>query len=73
MKIILEELYNGNIDPLELIFPKSPEYRPLTQRISDMLEIWEKKLSEDDTNYLKHCWIYMLNPVQWNGIVYIRI
>ncbi|SDE17004.1 DUF6809 family protein [Sporomusa acidovorans] len=52
MKSILEELYNGNIYPAELIFPKAPEYRPLNKRISDTLEMWQKKLPEDDYNQL---------------------
>lgn len=48
MKTILEELYDGNIYPDELIIPKDPGYNPINQKISDMLEMWKKKLSEDD-------------------------
>ena len=48
MKTILEELYDGNIYPDELIISKDPEYRPLNKKISDLLEMWGKKLSEDD-------------------------
>lgn len=48
MKTILEELYDGNIYPDELIIPKDPGYNLLNQKISDMLEMWKKKLSDDD-------------------------
>lgn len=48
MRTILEELYNGNIYPDELIVSKDPEYRPLIKEISDTLEMWKKKLSKDD-------------------------
>lgn len=54
MKSILEELYEGNIYPDELIVSKDPEYRPLNKRISDMLAMWKKKLSEDDYNQLEN-------------------
>lgn len=54
MKTILEELYDGNIHPEELSFPKASEYRPLIKRISDTLEMWKKKLSEDDYNQLEN-------------------
>ncbi|WP_165585950.1 DUF6809 family protein [Ruminiclostridium cellobioparum] len=37
MKSILEELYDGNIYPDELIISKDHEYRPLNKRISEML------------------------------------
>ena len=53
MKTILEELYDGNIYPDELIISKDPEYRPLNKRISDMLAMWKKKLSEEDYNQLE--------------------
>jgi hypothetical protein len=53
MKSILEELYASNIYPDELIISKDPEYRPLSQKISDILEMWEKKLSENDYNQLE--------------------
>lgn len=53
MKSILEELYGGNINPDELIVSKDPEYRPLNKRISDTLDIWKKKLSENDYSQLE--------------------
>lgn len=48
MKSILEELYEGNICPDELNISKHPEYRPLNQRISDVLDMWKNKLFKDD-------------------------
>ena len=50
MKSILEDLYDGNIYPAELIISKNPEYQPLSQKVSDVMDIWRKKLSEDDYN-----------------------
>lgn len=53
MKTILEELYEGNIYPDELIIPKDLGYNPLNQKISDMLEMLKKKLQEDDYKQLE--------------------
>jgi len=53
MKTILEELYEGNIYPDELIIPKNPEYRPLNQKISDTIETLKEKLSENDCKQLE--------------------
>lgn len=53
MKNILENLYDGNIYPAELIISKNPEYQPLSQKVSDVMDIWRKKLSEDDYNQLE--------------------
>lgn len=53
MKSILEDLYDGNIYPAELIISKNPEYQPLSQKVSDVMDMWRKKLSEDDYNQLE--------------------
>ena len=53
MKTILEELYDGNIYPDELIISKDPEYRPLNKKISEAMEMWKKKLSEGDFEQLE--------------------
>ena len=54
MKTILKELYDGNIYPAELIALKNdPKYDSVGERMSDMLKMWEKKLSEDDFNQLE--------------------
>ena len=48
MKSILEQLFNSNIYPDELIIPKNLEYHPLNQKISSIIHIWRSKLSPDD-------------------------
>lgn len=53
MKSILEELYEGNIYPNELIISKDPEYRTLSQKLSNMIKAWEKELSGDDCKKLE--------------------
>lgn len=53
MKSILEELYGGEVYPAELIVPKDPEYNETNQKISDALDAWKKKLSEDDFKQLE--------------------
>ena len=53
MKSILEKLYDGEIYPDELIVPKDPEYHETNQKISDTLDTWKKKLSEDDFKQLE--------------------
>ncbi|MGG1937708.1 DUF6809 family protein [Paenibacillus macerans] len=53
MKSILEELFDGNINPAELIIPRNPEYRPLNRKISDTILMWKDKLSEHDFQELE--------------------
>lgn len=53
MKSILEELFDGNVNPVELIIPKNPEYRPLNRKISDAILMWRDKLSENDFQELE--------------------
>lgn len=53
MKSILEALYSGNIYPDELIISRDPEYRPLSQKVSDDLNMWRKKLLEADYTQLE--------------------
>ena len=48
MKSILEELYDGKVFPDEQIVPKDHNYGPLNEKVSELLEEWKKKLSEDD-------------------------
>jgi hypothetical protein len=45
MKSILQELFDGDIYPDELIVPKDPQYHPINQKISDEQEYFKKKLS----------------------------
>ena len=53
MKPILEELHAGNITPDELILPKDPQYRPVNQKISESMKIWQTKLAETDFQQLE--------------------
>jgi hypothetical protein len=48
MKSILEELFDGNIYPEELIISRAPEYWPLNKKISGAMDMWKNKLSKDD-------------------------
>ncbi|NBJ14071.1 MAG: hypothetical protein FNP40_00540 [Dehalobacter sp. 4CP] len=54
MKTILEELFDGNIYPAELIISKNPEYYPLNEKISCTLETWKHKLSQDNFEELEN-------------------
>lgn len=53
MKTILEELYDGNIYPSELIVSKDPEYCLINKKISETQENWKKELSETDYKRLE--------------------
>ncbi len=53
MKTILEELFDGNIYPDELIISRDSEYWPLNQKISGFMDMWKNKLSEDDFTTLE--------------------
>lgn len=53
MKNIIEELYYGNLHPEEHIVPSNPEYRPLTRKISALMEEAKQRFSEDDFTTLE--------------------
>ncbi len=53
MKTILQELFDGSIYPDELIISRDPEYWPLNQKISGMMDMWRNKLSKDDFTALE--------------------
>lgn len=53
MKNIIEELYYGNLRPEEHIVPSNPEYRPLTRKISEMMEEAKQRFSEDNFKTLE--------------------
>ncbi|WP_044479543.1 DUF6809 family protein [Paenibacillus antibioticophila] len=53
MKNIIEELYYGNLHPEEHIVPSNPEYRPLTRKISALMEEAKQRFSEDDFKTLE--------------------
>lgn len=53
MKSILEQLYIGKITPEEDIIPEDPQYRAISGQVSDMMEMWRKKLSPQDFELLE--------------------
>lgn len=53
MKSILEALYYGEIRPEEKIVPTDPEYRRISRKVSEAMEMWKEKLSADDFNQLE--------------------
>ncbi|WP_025689950.1 DUF6809 family protein [Paenibacillus zanthoxyli] len=48
MRSLLESLYYGSLIPDERVVSKDPKYRALSRQISESMESWKKKLSEDD-------------------------
>ena len=48
MKSILEELHNGFVYPAELIHSDDPEYRLVNENISEEIDYFTAKLSEED-------------------------
>lgn len=50
---MLEALYCGEFHPEENIVPKNPEYRKISRRVSESVEMWKEKLSADDFNQLE--------------------
>ncbi|MBP1907736.1 hypothetical protein J2Z32_004417 [Paenibacillus turicensis] len=53
MKSILEQLYIGKITPEEDIIPEDPQYRMISGQVSNMMEMWKKKLSPEDFELLE--------------------
>ncbi|GAA0135410.1 hypothetical protein YSY43_22500 [Paenibacillus sp. YSY-4.3] len=53
MKSFLEELYYGKLYPSEQIVSDDPQYRALNRQISEMMQMWKKKLSEEDFRQLE--------------------
>jgi len=49
MKSIFEELYNGSVHPAEQICSTDPEYCPVNQKISEEIDYFTAKLSEEDS------------------------
>ena len=50
MKSILEELYHGNVSPLERLRPTNPEYYPTNHKIEEVKQYLKGKISQDDQN-----------------------
>lgn len=53
MKNFLEELYYGKLCPSEQIVSDDPKYRALNRQISEMMQMWRRKLSEEDFRQLE--------------------
>ena len=53
MNSVLNELYNGNINPYELIYPKDPEFCEINEKISDETLFWKSKLTKEEFNRLE--------------------
>lgn len=53
MKSIIEQLYIGKITPEEDIIPEDPQYRAISGQVSNMMEMWKKKLSPEDFELLE--------------------
>lgn len=54
MKSIIEQLYIGKLTPEEDIIPEDPQYRAISGQVSNMMEMWKKKLSPEDFELLEH-------------------
>lgn len=48
MKSIIQMIYDGEIDPGEIIIPQNEDYRSLTKQISDELNYFKRELSAED-------------------------
>ncbi|GIP59246.1 hypothetical protein QNH46_13890 [Paenibacillus woosongensis] len=53
MKSFLEDLYYGKLYPGEQIVSNDPKYRALNREISEMMQMWRQKLSEEDFRQLE--------------------
>lgn len=50
---ILESLYYGNLIPYETVIPQDPKYRQLGRQISEFMDSWRGKLSDEDFRELE--------------------
>lgn len=53
MPSFLESLYYGNLNPAEKPVSTDPQYRQLSRQLSESMEVWKKKLSDDDFHELE--------------------
>ncbi|WP_019640786.1 DUF6809 family protein [Paenibacillus fonticola] len=53
MKSMLEALFHGDIRPEEQVVPRNPDYRSISRRVSEAMELWKEKLSSEDFNQLE--------------------
>lgn len=48
MPTLLESLYYGQLNPVEQVVPKDPEYCQCRADLSEAMEAWKKKLSAEE-------------------------
>ncbi len=53
MPTLLESLYYGKLIPSETTVSQDPEYRQLSRQISESMDSWRSKLSEEDFEELE--------------------
>lgn len=53
MPSFLESLYYGNLNPVEKAVSNDPQYRQLSRQISESMDVWKKRLSDDDFHELE--------------------
>ncbi|WP_150266141.1 DUF6809 family protein [Paenibacillus tepidiphilus] len=53
MRILLNELYHGNLYPDEEVIPNDPHYRLVSRKTSEAIEAWKVRHSEKEFNELE--------------------
>ncbi|MEF2968614.1 hypothetical protein V3851_22595 [Paenibacillus sp. M1] len=53
MPTFLESLYYGKLIPHETTIPQDPQYRQLSKQISESMDSWKRKLTEEDFTELE--------------------
>lgn len=53
MRSLLEKLYHGNLHPDENVISNDPQYFKLSQKTSEIIEIWKERLSEEEFDELE--------------------
>ncbi|GIP05620.1 hypothetical protein J28TS4_40270 [Paenibacillus lautus] len=53
MPSFLESLYYGQLNPVEKTVSNDPQYRQLSRQISESMDAWKKRLSEDEFRELE--------------------
>ena len=57
---IIENLYNGKINPIEEAIPQDENYRPLTKQIADERAYFESRLPAEDRERFEY----------WNKLIF---
>ncbi len=48
MQNLLDQLYNGHLNPNENVVSRDPKYREISQKVSSNLEAWKQEHSEKE-------------------------